>query len=208
MVGRLVDLLEPAWRRHLSSGRLAGELDVEAGMLAAITRELGTAARSETPAAAARRWPACVVVALAHVAGHRDTTRKVWPAWHRAAGTRSSRHSAVAWGEAFAASLASLGLPAPHDVATQAVLAHAAVPTSVLPAFLRLVRSGAAERELAELDPAVAALLRVPAGAAFVNRCRTLLTAPAEEAEEAEPDLPERGRALRLEPYGCPRARA
>ena len=138
----LLDLLEPAWRRELSAGARAAELDVEAEVLRAAARALGDQARTRSPVETTRRWPACVIVALARVVGasyrggsdrggtDRDGTW--WPGWHRAAGLRATRRSAQEWGEAFAVALALLGIaPATgQDMTTvrDAVLAQAATP--------------------------------------------------------------------------------
>ena len=72
------------------------------------------------------------------------------------------------------------------------MLAHAAVTESSLPGFLRLAGAGVPERELSALDPAVAALLRLKAGAGFVGRCRRLmelLTDPGGPSAEDLADL-------------------
>jgi len=167
----LLGLLEPGWRRHLASGEPAGTLDVEPGMLDAAAKALGDLSRSQPPTALSRRWPACVVVAVAQVTAHHDKNGRVWPAWHRATGSRSTAY----WARAFPAALAALGVPAAAGDPAAAVLAHAAVPAPSLPEFLRLAGTGAAQNELAALDPAVDALLRLPAGAGFVERCRRLM---------------------------------
>lgn len=171
----LLDLLEPGWRRHLASGEPAGTLDVETEMLDAAAKALGDLARSESPTVLSRRWPACVVVAVAQVTARHDKNGTVWPAWHRAAGSRATKRSTAEWTEAFLGSLAALGAPAPAGSPRETVLAHAAVTAPSLPEFLRLAGTGAPEQELADLDPAVAALLRLRAGAGFVERCRALM---------------------------------
>jgi len=79
--GTLLDLLEPGWRRHLAAGEPAGTLDVEPEMLDAAARALGNLSRSEPPAMLSRRWPACIVVAVAQVTARYDKNGKVWPAW-------------------------------------------------------------------------------------------------------------------------------
>ena len=124
--GTLLDLLEPGWRRHLAAGEPAGTLDVEPEMLDAAARALGNLSRSEPPAMLSRRWPACIVVAVAQVTARYDRNGKVWPAWFRATRTRAASRSAVDWGEAFIGSLAMLGGPAPAGDPREAVLAHAA----------------------------------------------------------------------------------
>src|ERR1700730_6783809 len=82
--GALLDLLEPGWRRHLASGEPAGTLDVEPEVLDAAARTLGDLSRSESPMALSRRWPACIVVAVAQVTARHDQNGKDWRAWHRA----------------------------------------------------------------------------------------------------------------------------
>jgi hypothetical protein len=146
---RLLDLLEPGWRRHLASGEPAGALDVEPEMLDAAARALGDISRSQPPATLSRRWPACVVVAVAQVAAWRDKTGRVWPAWHRATGTRATQGSAAEWGKAFLGSLAALGVPAPAGDPVAAVLAHAAAREPAAEAG----REGAFARRLCRLEP-------------------------------------------------------
>ncbi len=187
--GTLLDLLEPAWRRHLASGEPAGTLDVETEMLDAAAKALGDLSRSDPPTVLNRRWPACIVVAVAQITAHHDKNGKVWPAWHRAAGARATNRSTADWAEAFLGSLAALGVPAPVGDARETVLAHAAVTASSLPEFLRLAGAGAPQQELAELDPGVAALLRLRGGAGFVERCRALMRLLTEDGEPGAEDL-------------------
>jgi len=224
MGSTLLDLLEPGWRRHLASGEPAGTLDVELQMLDAAAKALGDLARSEPPTVLNRRWPACIVVAVAQITACYDKNGKVWPAWFRATGSRPTKRATADWTEAFLGSLATLGGPALTGDPLDTVLAHAAVTASSLPEFLRLAGAGAPERELSELDPAVAALLRLKAGAGLVGRCRRLmelLTEPDESgaADLASLSLPRRivdaartvasahpgpggRRSLRLDPFG------
>ena len=185
----LLDLLEPGWRRHLAAGEPAGTLDVEPEMLDAVARALGDLSRSEPPAVLNRRWPACIVVAVAQITARDDKNGKVWPAWFRATRTRAANRSAADWAEAFLDSLATLGAPAPAGDPLETVLAHAAVTASSLPGFLRLAGAGVPERELSELDPAVAALLRLKAGTGFVGRCRRLMELVTEPAGPSARDL-------------------
>ena len=100
--GRLLDLLEPGWRRELAAGGSAAALDVAPDLASAAAMALGGQSRALTVGGTAERWPACVVVALARVASAAGTG-SFWPAWHRAAGLRASRHSAGEWGSAFLA---------------------------------------------------------------------------------------------------------
>jgi hypothetical protein len=192
---RLLDLLEPGWRRHLVSGEPAGTIDVERQVLDAAATALGSLSRSGPPAELSRRWPACVVVAMAQVTAHYDTTGKVWPAWHRAAGTRPGKHSTADWAGAFLGSLAALGLPARADDPRDMVLAHAAVTTSSLPEFLRLAGARMPDRDLARADPAAAALLRQAApphqgpSAGFAGRCRALMELLIGDGEPDAGDL-------------------
>jgi len=172
---RLLGLLEPGWRRHLVAGEPAGTLDVAPEMLSAAAQALGELSRSGPPQVLARRWPACVVVAVALVTAHHAKEGKVWPAWHRAAGVRAGKRSSADWAHAFLASLAALGVPALGGDPQQTVLAHAAVTTSSLPEFLRLAGAGVPDQELAALDPAVAALLHLAGGTGVVERCRALM---------------------------------
>ena len=186
---RLLDLLEPGWRRHLASGQPAGALGVEAEMLDAAAKALGDLARSEPLTALSRRWPACVVVAVAQVAACRDKTGKVWPAWHRATGTRATKRSTGDWTEAFLGSLAALGVPAPAGDPVAAVLAHAAVPA--LTAAAR--HPGPGEGPPSRLDPFGQGVLTrdVDPGAdraRDVGACWTA-TSPDEVTDPADPLL-------------------
>jgi len=140
--GALLDLLEPGWRRDLSAGARAADVEVEADLLDAAARALGDQARSQSPVETARKWPACVIVAMARVAGasdHDGSDRhgNFWPGWHRAAGLRATRRSTEEWGQAFLAALALLGSTPTtgQDTGTQdtgtardAILAHAKPP--------------------------------------------------------------------------------
>ena len=224
MGSTLLDLLEPGWRRHLASGEPAGTLDVEPEMLDAAALALGDLSRSEPPTVLSHRWPACIVVAVAQITAHYDKNGKVWPAWFRATGSRATKRSTADWAEAFLGSLAALGVPAPAGGPLETVLAHAAVTASCLHEFLRLAGAGAPEQQLSELDPAVAALLRLKAGTGFVGRCRRLMELLTEDDESGTGDLaslslprrivdaartvaaahpgPGGGRPLRLDPFG------
>ena len=122
--GRLLDLLEPAWRRELAAGVAAAGLDAAPDLPLAAARALGERSRTLSAGGAAARWPACVIVALAHVAAAAGPG-SFWPAWHRAAGLRATRRAAGEWGGAFLAALAALGLPAAGATADDAVRAHA-----------------------------------------------------------------------------------
>ena len=86
----------------------------------AAARALGDLSRSEPPTALSRRWPACVVVAVAQVTARYDKIGKVWPAWFRATRTRVTNRSAADWAAAFLASLATLGVAAPAGGASWA----------------------------------------------------------------------------------------
>jgi hypothetical protein len=220
----LLDLLEPGWRRHLASGEPAGALDVEPELLVATAMALGDLSRSGSPTALSRRWPACIVVAVAQVTARDDKNGKVWPAWFRATRLRASKRSAADWARAFHGSLAALGVPGLAGDPLETVLAHAAVTASCLTEFLRLARTGVPDAELSERDPALAALLRLALGPGFVGRCRKLmelLTKPDEPSAEdlANLSLPSRivaaartvaathpakggWRPLRLDPFG------
>src|SRR6266545_3438846 len=103
----LLDLLEPGWRRHLASGQPAGTLDVEPELLDAAALALGNLSRSEPPIVLNRRWPACIVVAMAQVTARYDKNGKVWPAWFLATRSRATKRSAADWAQAFLGSLAT-----------------------------------------------------------------------------------------------------
>ena len=121
---RLLDLLEPGWRREVAAGAPAADLDVAPDLPVAAARALGEQSRTLSVGGAVERWPACVIVALAHVAAAAGTG-SCWQAWHRAAGLRSSKRSVGEWGSAFLAALDALGLPGAGSTADDAVLAHA-----------------------------------------------------------------------------------
>jgi hypothetical protein len=121
---RLLDLLEPGWRREIAAGVPAADLDVAPDLRVAAAMALGEQSRTLSVGGAVERWPACVIVALAHVVAAAGTG-SCWQAWHRAAGLRSSKRSAGEWGSAFLAALDALGLPGGGSTADDAVLAHA-----------------------------------------------------------------------------------
>ena len=102
----------------------AADLDVAPGLPLAAAKALGEQSRTLTVGGAVERWPACAIVALAHVAAAAGT-RSFWQSWHRAAGLRASKRTAGEWGRAFLAALDALGLPAAGSTADDAVLAHA-----------------------------------------------------------------------------------
>ena len=108
----------------MAAGVPAADLDVAPGLPLAAAKALGEQSRTLTVGGAVERWPACAIVALAHVAAAAGT-RSFWQAWHRAAGLRASKRSAGEWGMAFLAALDALGLPAAGSTADDAVLAHA-----------------------------------------------------------------------------------
>ena len=122
--GRLLDLVEPGWRREVVAGVPAADLDVAPDLLSAAAMALGEQSRTLSVGGTVERWPACVIVALAHVAAAAGTG-SFWQAWHQAAGLRTTKRSAEEWGSAFLAALAALGLPAAGLTADDAVLAHA-----------------------------------------------------------------------------------
>lgn len=122
--GRLLDLLEPGWRRELTAGVPAARLDAAPDLTSAASTALGEQSRTLSVGGAAERWPACVIVALAYAAAAAGTG-SFWPVWHRAAGLRASRRSVGEWGSAFLTALGALGLPAVGSSADDAVLAHA-----------------------------------------------------------------------------------
>src|ERR1035437_3680752 len=124
--GALLDLLEPGWRRHLASGAPGGTLEVEPEVLDAAARALGELARSEPPMTLGRRWPACIVVAVAQVTARHEQNGKRWPACDRATGPRTSKRSGPEWAAAFLGSLAVLGVPPTGGDPVETVLAHAA----------------------------------------------------------------------------------
>jgi len=137
----LLDLLEPGWRRDLSAGARAATIEVEADLLQAAARALGDQARTRSSLEVARRWPACVVVALARVAGvsyrgGSDRDGRFWPRWHRAARVRATRRSPEEWGEAFLVALALLGIAsagAQQTTVRDAILAQAMPPDPAPP---------------------------------------------------------------------------
>ena len=126
---RLLDLLEPGWRRELQAGAVAAQLEAEPELAQAVARALGEQSRALNPGEVDGRWPACVVVGIARIAGELHAasgsgTVAFWPAWHRAAGLRPSARSAREWSNAFLSALGALGLPT-ASTAEEAVLAHA-----------------------------------------------------------------------------------
>lgn len=194
----LLDLLEPGWRRHLSVGGLAGTLEVEAAVRDVAARALGDQSRGRSPMEVAQRWPACLVVGLAQVAGASYRNGRYWPGWHRAAGLRATRRSADRWGRAFLEALTVLGVAPPGGDPEQMVLIHTAVPDACRQEFLRVLAAGrrpggdTAHADLRGADPAVTALLRSghPAATSFVGRCRAMLRGLMDPGWPAEADRP------------------
>ena len=209
----LLDLLEHRWRRHLAAGEPAGTLDVEPEMLDAAALALGDLSRSEPPTVLNRRWPACLVVAVAQVTARYDKNGKVWPAWFRATRTRAASRSAADWADAFLGSLATLGVPAPAGDPLETVLAHAAVPESSLPGFLRLAGTGVPERELSAIEPAVAWSCSAVAATSVTAAVCSLVAVDA-SAEELSISLaasiraPSRSRPISRAKKGLPPARS
>ena len=122
--GRLLDLLEPGWRREVAAGGPAADLDVAPELPLAAAMALGEQSRTLSVGGAVERWPACVIVALAHVVAAAGTG-SIWQTWHRAAGLRATKRSVGEWARAFLAALDALGLPSAGSTADDAVLAHA-----------------------------------------------------------------------------------
>jgi hypothetical protein len=219
----LLGLLEPGWRNHLLAGGLAGAVDLEPELPHTLARTLGGLARQSSPDVLAARWPGCVAVALAGVAGDGYRHGRFWPAWHRACGTRPSGSADMAWGGAFLTALRTLGRETAD--ARTSVLLHTAVPTNCLPELLRLLRLGSSERDLARIDPAVQLLLDSgePAARELLAGLRTALAEAEGDTgggdggdERAQTPLPRRlagavrlslpdpngTPVLRLDPYG------
>lgn len=191
--GRLLDLLEPRWRRELAAGLPAAGVDVAPDLPSAAATALGERSRALTVGETAERWPACVVVALAHVAASAGT-RSFWPAWHRAAGLRASRRSPGEWGSAFLAALATLGLPASGPAAEDAVLAHAVASGGEG----QDESEGHGETASLRLDPFGGGVLRVDAAS---GQTRPVLPADAVRPEEA---AGAGGRLLAFDTDGAP----
>ena len=193
MGSTLLDLLEPGWRRHLAAGEPAGTLDVEPEMLDAVALALGDLSRSEPPAMLNRRWPACIVVAMAQVTARYDQKGTVWPAWFRATRTRAANRSAAGWGEAFLGSLAALGVPAVAGGPLEAVLAHAAVTASSLDAARTVAAAGPGGRRPLRLDPFGRGVLTreaaPEAGQGRDDAGSWIATSPAEVTDSAAPLL-------------------
>lgn len=187
----LLDLLEHRWRRHLAAGEPAGTLDVEPEMLDAVALALGDLSRSEPATVLNRRWPACIVVAVAQVTARYDKTGKVWPAWFRATRTRAAGRSAADWAEAFLGSLATLGVPAPAGDPLETVLAHAAVTDPAR--AITGARPGPGGRGPLRLDPfgrGVLARDAVPeAGRGQDDAGSWTAMSPAEVTDPADPLL-------------------
>lgn len=149
---RLLDLLEYGWRRELGADTVAGQLDVEPGVVQAVAAALGEQSLALGVGGVAEKWPACVVVGLARIAVEADvvslsTITSYWPAWHRATRLRASGRSAREWGNAFLAALGALGLQPAGLTADDAVHAHAASPENQNEA------GGGDEGEHLRLDP-------------------------------------------------------
>jgi hypothetical protein len=190
---RLPGLLEPGWRRQLSAGVLAGTLDVEPEMLGALARTLGDQVRAGSPLETARRWPACVVVAVVHTTASAlgaDHDGGFWRGWHRAAGLRMTRRSAGEWDHAFLAALDVLSLvPASATETTpasvrEALLAHAR-PTDPPSAD-----AGRHRRQRLRLDPFGGGVLGTPEPGDLLNWGPGRPERPVLPDEAADPDDP------------------
>ena len=123
----LLDLLEHGWSRRLRGCATVAEAEPERepDLVLAAAGALG----GLPPDAVSRRWPACLVMAVAGtmIVGYRHGSP--WPYWWRACGRRgATAHDAARWGAALRDAWTALGLPDFPDLdAGEAVLLHAGI---------------------------------------------------------------------------------
>lgn len=214
----LLDLLESGWSERLRGRRLVAEAEPERehDVLAAVAKAL----LAQSPDAAARRWPACLVFSMTGTAVTDYEAGSPWLPWWRAGGKQTPPAAGRArWERAFSSALAALAMPTFGDTEPGAsLLLHTAVPDVFLGALCEALaaepaggRQGPPERTLAEPgltehDPAehgltehgppargpVAELLRQPAAAAFVDRCRDALLDAGFDGDTPDTGLPAR----------------
>ena len=117
----LLDLVEQGWSSRLRGCELAAEAqpELESDLVAAVAGALGRLA----PETAARRWPACFVLALVGTTVSDPRAGSPWPAWWRACGRRApTDREAGPWERGLLDSLATLGLATFPDLDVAAVL--------------------------------------------------------------------------------------
>ncbi|HEY6790845.1 MAG TPA: hypothetical protein VI365_26405 [Trebonia sp.] len=190
---RLPGLLEPGWRRQLSAGVLAGTLDVEPEMLGALARTLGDQARAGSPMETARRWPACVVVAVVHTAVNApgaDRDGGFWLGWHRAAGLRMTRRSAGEWDQAFLAALDVLSVVPASATGTAPVSVREAVLAHARPTDPPSADDGRHRRPRLRLDPFGRGVLGTPEPGDLLTWGPERPERPVLPDEAADPDDP------------------
>ncbi|GIH68923.1 hypothetical protein [Sphaerimonospora thailandensis] len=187
----LLDLLERDWAHRLGQVSLAAEVNADetmveaaAGALGEMYRELRRGRHLEL----ARRWPACLVVALSGVAATGYRSGSCWPSWWAATRFRGRTSDAAAFGEAFLSALHRLGLPRLPEQAganrhISQILMHAGVPTSCLLGFFRFLLDGRSDA----LDEPVRRFLEHGGdyAADLAERCLDLL----DRLRSPEPDL-------------------
>ncbi|HEV2635908.1 MAG TPA: hypothetical protein VGX23_12215 [Actinocrinis sp.] len=117
----LLDLIEQRWSSRLRGCKSAAEAlpEQEPDLVAAVAAALGRLA----PETAARRWPACFVLALVGTAVSDSQAASPWPAWWRACGRRAPTNRETGrWERSLRDSLATLGLAVYPDLDASAVL--------------------------------------------------------------------------------------
>ncbi len=103
----LLDLVEQGWSSRLRGCELAAEAQPEPDLVAAVAGALGRLA----PETAARRWPACFVLALVGTTVSDPRAGSPWPSWWRACGRRAPTAREVGrWERGLLDSLAALSL--------------------------------------------------------------------------------------------------
>lgn len=158
----LLDLWEPGWRRNLveqTPDRLAEVGNEEWRAAAAL---LGTAARESGPDEAVRRWPGCLLTALActycrrRAAGGSVSGRAhgFWTDWYRCCGVGKAGIPADRWEAGAVEAARSLGL-AVHGGALGILerLAGMPSPSAVVPLRLDPYGGGVLRTEAAGADP-------------------------------------------------------
>ncbi|WP_127354285.1 hypothetical protein [Actinacidiphila soli] len=205
----LLDLVERGWSLRLRGRSLAAEAEPEQDVVEAVARALGQLHAGAARADVARRWPACVVLALVGTFARDHEQGSPWRCWWRACGRRRpTPRDAAQWGRATREALAALGLATfPELDPGEALLLHTGVPDAHLDELWRLLADGPDVASQAAPGTPPALLLHNGGAAArpLLDQCRELLRALDAGHEPPEGGPPERFtvRAVELSARGA-----